>query len=140
MRLKELRIAIIATLKAYGGLTALLAVDPIDGTSPAVYDHATQDSAFPYLVVGEPNGVEHDADDIQGWTGVVIIHSYVRERGFAEVEDIMRQTDDALHRVVPSVTDARVVTLHRESADSILDPDGLTRHGIHAFRVILEEL
>ena len=140
MRLEELRIAIIATLKAYGGLTTLLAVDPIDGTSPAVFDHVTQDSGFPYVVVGEPNGTEHDADDIQGWTGEVVIHSYSRERGFASVEAIMRQTDDALHRVVPVVTDARVVTLHRESVDSVLDPDGLTRHGIHAFRVILEEL
>lgn len=139
MRLTELHTAIFTTLNAHVGLTALLATDPVGG-GPAVFDHATQDSEFPYLVVGEPNGTEHDADDIQGWTGEIVIHSYCRERGFQEVMDIWRQTDDALHRQTPTVTDARIVTLHRESADSVLDADGLTRHGIHTFRVILDEL
>lgn len=140
MRLEELQIAIITTLKAEAGLTALLSTDPIDGVSPAIYDHVDQDSGFPYITVGEPDGVEHDADDIQGWTGQVIVHSWSRERGFGEVRQIMRQTDAALHREVPVVTNARIVTLHRESADSVLDQDGMTRHGIHTFRVILEEL
>jgi len=140
MRLKELQEAIFTTLKAHVGLTALLALDPVDGVSPAIFDHATQDSTFPYIVVGEPNGTEHDADDIQGWDGQINIHSYSQERGFSEIMDIWRQTDDALHRETPTVTDARIVTLHRESADTILDPDGLTRQGIHTFRVILEEL
>lgn len=140
MRLKELQIAIITTLKAEAGLTALLATNPVDNISPAVYNHAPQDTGFPYVIVGEPDGAEHDADDIQGWTGQVVVHSWSRFRGFEEIMDIMRETDNALHRIEPVVTDARIVTLHRESVDSVLDPDGLTRHGIHAFRVILEEL
>lgn len=138
MRLFELRVAIVTTLKAHAGLSALLATDPL-GSGVAVYDHVPQDATFPYVVVGEPIGVEHDADDIQGWDGEVTIHSWSRFRGFEEVEKIQRQVDSALHRTVPAVVDARIVTLHRTTVDGFVDEDGLTRHGIQSFRVILEE-
>lgn len=139
MRNVELRIAILAALKAYAPLTALLAVDPLDATEAAVYDHAPQDAAFPYEVVGESNGVEHDTDDSLGWDAELVIHTFSRFRGFEEVERIQRETDDALNRTEPVLVDARIVTLHRVSVDGVLDPDGLTRHGIHRFRAILEE-
>lgn len=139
MRNKELRIAIVATLKAHAGLAALLATDPIDATA-AVYDHVTQDSTFPYVVVGDPDGVDHDTDDSLGWDAEVEIHSFSRFRGFEEIEDIQRQTDAALNRAEPSITDARVVTIHRVRVESVLDDDGITRHGIHRFRAIIEEL
>lgn len=139
MRLKELREGIITTLKGYAGLTALLSTDPVD-SSPAVYDHVDQVSTFPYVVVGEPVGSQHDADDCQGWEGEVVLHIWSEFRGFEEVVNIGRQLTDALHRAEPTITDARIVTLHRESFGSVLDPDGLRRHGIYGFRVILEEL
>lgn len=139
MRARELREALVTTLKAHAGLSALLSTDPRDA-SPAVYDHVTQEATFPYVVIGEPEGTEHDADDIQGWDFDIEIHQFSRFRGFEEVENIQRQLDDALHRAAPLVTDARVTTMHRVQTRAILDPDGLTRHGIHSFRVILEEL
>ena len=138
MRNAELRNAIVSTLKAHVGLTALLAQDPLDGT-PAVYDHAPQDVKFPYEVVGELTGVDHDTDDTLGWDTDVVIHQWSRFRGFDEVESIQRQTDLALNRVEPVVVDARIVTLHRVSVEGVLDPDGLTRHGIHRFRAIIAE-
>jgi len=134
----ELRIAIVAALKAHAPLAALLAADPLDATA-AVYDHAPQDAAFPYEVVGEPNGVDHDTDDSLGWDAELTIHQFSRFRGFEEVERIQRETDEALNRTEPVIVDGRIVTLHRVSVDGVLDPDGLTRHGIHRFRTIIEE-
>lgn len=139
MRNLELREAIIALLKGHAGLAALLSIDPVDG-STAVYDHVPQDATFPYEVVGDPTGVDHDTDTTLGWDAEVTIHQYSRFRGFEEVERIQRQNDEALNRAVPVVVDARIVTLHRVSVDGVLDPDGLTRHGIHRFRAIVQEL
>ncbi len=139
MRNFELRVAIVTALKAYAPLAALLAADPLDAT-PAVFDHVPQDAAFPYEVVGEPNGVDHDTDDSLGWDAELTIHQFSRFRGFEEVERIQRENDDALNRAEPILTDGRIVTLHRVSVDGVLDPDGLTRHGIHRFRAIIEEL
>ena len=139
MRNLELREAIVAALKAYAPLAALLAADPLDATVPAVFDHVPQDAAFPYEVVGEPNGVDHDTDDSLGWDAELTIHQLSRFRGFEEVERIQRENDDAINRAEPVLTDGRIVTLHRVSVDGVLDPDGLTRHGIHRFRAILEE-
>ncbi len=138
MRNFELRVAIVTALKAYAPLTALLAADPLDATS-AVFDHAPQDAAFPYEVVGEPNGVDHDTDTTLGWDAELTIHQFSRFRGFEEVERIQRENDDALNRTEPVLVDGRIVTLHRVSVNGVLDPDGLTRHGIHRFRAILEE-
>ena len=139
MRNLELRVAIVTALKAYAPLAALLAADPLDGTA-SVYSHVPQDAAFPYVVVGEPNGVDHDTDDSLGWDAELVIHQFSRFRGFEEVERIQRENDDALNRAEPVLVDGRIVTLHRVSVDGVLDPDGLTRHGIHRFRAILEEL
>ncbi len=138
MRNLELRIAIVTALKAHAQLTALLAADPLNG-APAVYDHVVQNAAFPYEVVGEPNGVDHDTDDTLGWDAELTIHQFSRFRGFEEVERIQRENDDALNRTEPALVDGRIVTLHRVSVDGVLDPDGLTRHGIHRFRAIIEE-
>lgn len=139
MRNLELRTAIVQALKAHPGLAALLATDPSGGT-PAVFDHSPQDATFPYVVVGEATGVDHDTDDTLGWDAEVTIHQWSRFRGYEEVERIQRQTDEALNRTEPVVVDGRIVTLHRVSVDGVLDDDGLTRHGIHRFRAIVEEL
>ena len=139
MRNVELRIAIVAALKAYAPLAALLAADPLDATAAAVFDHVPQDATFPYEVVGEANGVDHDTDDTNGWDAEVVIHVFSRFRGNEEVERIQRETDDALNRAEPAIVDARIVTLHRVSVNDVLDDDGLTRHGIHRFRAIIEE-
>lgn len=138
MRNLELRQALYAALRAYAPLVALLADDPLGGA--AIYDHTPQDAEFPYLVIGGPDGVEHDTDSSLGWDAEVSIHSFARYRGYETVEAIQRETDDAINRTEPSVTDGRIVTLHRTECRSILDDDGLTRHGIHRFRAIIEEL
>ena len=140
MRFEELQESIITLLTGYAPLTTLLAVDSIDNVSSAIFDHVDQNNPFPYISVGEPNGVEHDADDITGWTGTVDVRIWSRFRGFEECNQISRQVDAVMHRAEPSVTDARIVTLHRESVQSLLDPDGLTRSVIVSYRVILEEL
>lgn len=138
MRNLELREAIHAALKAYAPLVALLAADPLDGTA-AVFDHVPQNATFPYLVVEIPDGVDHDTDDTLGWDNELTVHAWSRFRGQEEVEGIQRETDNAINRAEPTVVDARIVTLHRTEAREMLDKDGLTRHGIHRYRVILEE-
>lgn len=138
MRDYELRVAIVAALKAHAGLAALLSTDPVDG-SVAVYDHAPQDATFPYLVIDPPSGTDHDTDNTLGWDGELTINSWSRFRGFEEIGQIQRQTDEALNRTEPTVVDGTIVTLHRVNSDSVLDDDGLTRHGIQRFRVIIEE-
>lgn len=139
MRNWELRDAVVDVLKAHVGLTALLAEDPRFAGVAAVYDHVPQSAEFPYVTIGTVSGDEHDADDISGQDLEVTVNAFSRYRGLKEIEQIGRQVDDALHRTTPTVTNAKVVTFHRETSEAVLDPDGLTRHGIQRYRVILEE-
>ena len=126
----ELQLAIFARLNAFAALTAL--VDDI-------YDHVPQEALFPYLRIGEFTGIPFDTHSDQGGDNTITIHSWSRHRGFMEIKQIQRETYNALHRFALVVTGFDTIDCVYESADTFLDDDGLTRHGVQRFRVILDE-
>lgn len=122
--------AIYSRLNGFAGLTALI---------DAVYDHVPQDPTFPYVQIGEDTAIPFDTHDSSGSDNTVTIHSWSRYRGKKEIKDIQRQVYLALHRFALSVTGVDTVDCQWEFADSFLDDDGLTRHGVQRFRVMLDE-
>ncbi len=125
-----LQTALYARLANYAPLSAL---------ADAVYDHVPQDAAFPYVQVGEIDGTEWDTDTSLGSDDTVTIHVWSRYRGRLETHQIQDAIYGALHRHALAVDGAHVVTVEFEFADSLLDPDGLTRHGVQRFRVLLNQ-
>jgi hypothetical protein len=130
--------AIYSRLSSFAALTALLA-----RSGAAIYDYVPQelansDDEFPYLVIGEIEAEEFDADDRLGHDTTVTIHSFSRYRGKKECADIMAQVYEALHRYALTVTGFSLVDCHWDGLSRIiLDPDGQTRHGVQRFRVIV---
>lgn len=118
----------------------------LDGqlTDP-VYDNAPQQAdssrGFPYVTIGEDTVNEWDTDGTLGADCTITVHTWSRYRGRKEVKDIQGQIYDALHRQESSLSFAgyNFVGCDFVSSDSFLDSDGLTRHGVQTFRVILEE-
>lgn len=143
----ELQIAIFTRLSAFTALTDLLA-DDVDGSGPAVYDHVPQEVSddsdqdsgnFPYVRVGEFTAIPFDTHDSQGSDNTITIHSWSRYRGMSEIKRIQRQVYLALHRFGLVVTGVDMIDCQWESADVFLDDDGLTRHGVQRFRIMLDE-
>ena len=128
-------------------LTALLATKAYGGgiTIPAVFDHVpqTQDGAinteFPYLRIGSFVRDENDTDTELGFVGSLTIHTWSRFRGMQEAENVMDKIYDCLHFQALTVTGFGVSTIHQEFAEVLTDSDGLTRHGVQRFRIILEK-
>lgn len=110
-----------------------------DQLSVEVYDHVPQDAAYPYVTIGEGTESEWDTDDSLGIDATINIHVWSRYRGRKEVKQLQDQIYAALHRYDLPVSGADTVLVNFEFADSFVDPDGLTRHGVQRFRIITED-
>jgi hypothetical protein len=142
-----LQTAIFDRLVNWPSLSTLLAdrLDPTGATTgqPAVYDHVPQqvdsDSDYPIVVIGEDTANDFSTDDCLGSEATVTIHIWSRERGRQEAKQVEEAVYDALHRHSLSISGRHVVDSMWEYADTTLDPDGLTRHGVMRFRIMHEK-
>ena len=146
MTILAVQTALFRRMIEYGPLTALLAKDARFPGSPAIYDHVPQeadsgnDAAFPYVVIGADRFSEWDTDDSQGFEVKVTIHAWSRQKGRAEIKRIQQEIYNALHRFELEVEGAKVVTLQQGFAESFVEPDGITRHGVQEYHLILDNV
>lgn len=102
-----------------------------------VYDATPQDETFPYVTFAADSEEQWDTDDSHGFEAIAEIHVWSQYRGQGEVKRIQQSIYNALHDVSLTVIRHHVVLCLWESAQQFVDPDGLTRHGVQRFRVIL---
>ena len=129
----ELQKSAYTTLRADSALQAFI------GNPARVHDHVPQDSAFPYVVIGEATAREFDGKTEDGMEQTVTLHTWSRDRGLKETKEIMAAVVDALDQVALTVTGHTLVLLRFEFSDTFLDPDGLTRHGVQRFRAVTQK-
>lgn len=122
--------AVHAQLVGDATLQALL------GNPARVFDHVPASAAFPYVVVGEARGLPFDSKTEDGFDQTVTLHSWSRYRGLKETKTIMAGLVAALDGGDLPVAGHRLVLLRFVFAATMLDPDGLTRHGVQRFRIV----
>lgn len=127
--------AVVTALKADAALIALVNTT---GSNAGIYDFVDADTPFPYVVVGEGNARAMDTKTEHGMDQTLMIHTWSEYRGMKQVKEIMAAVVDALDRAALSVTGHDLIDLRFEFSDILLDPDGLTRHGVQRFRVMTE--
>lgn len=115
----------------YTRLASVLSVD--------VWDDVPQQPEFPYVVIGDDTAVDWSADAYIGTDATLTIHVWSRQSGRSETKAIQQEIDEALNRFDLVVDGLDVVTLHREFSQTMLDPDGRTRHGVQRFRLLGHE-
>ena len=132
----ETQQAILTTLRATSGLTALLA----SGQS-SILDHAEASTDYPYVAIGEATARvgEADSKDSDVMEQTLTIHTWSRYRGLKEVKQIMAQIVGALDNASLSITGHNLLRSRFEFSATFLDPDGLTRHGVQRFRVTTQK-
>ena len=104
-----------------------------------VYDYVPQGSAYPYVRIGNDTLVPFDCDVDTGDDITVMIHVYSRYRGSKEVQAIQKTIYDALHKKQLTVIGYNVLGVDLIYSDIIEEGDGLTRHGLQRFRVLMEK-
>lgn len=122
--------AIYTQLVGDAGLQVLL------GSPPRIFDHVPAGALFPYVVVGEARGAPFDGKTEDGFDQTVTLHTWSRYRGLRETKDIMARLVGALDGGDLPITGHDLILLRFTFGTTMLDPDGLTRHGVQRFRVI----
>jgi hypothetical protein len=102
------------------------------------YDHVPQESAFPYIVIGDDTSIPWDTDDSVGTEATCTIHIWSRYRGRQEVKQISGEIYESLHRAELAISGGSLVECQAEFEESFMDSDGLTRHGVIRFRLTID--
>lgn len=131
MRSAELQVAVYERLTGFVALMGLVT---------GVYDHVPQTAVLPYVQIGEPISENDDTDDTLGADHDIVIHVWSDHRGQLETKQIQQQVYAALHRHDLQTTEGHVFNVECELEETFLDEDGLTRHGVQRFRVLMDEV
>lgn len=141
----EIQKAVYGALIADAGLAMVLAGNMEDDELPAVYDHVPQakdsgsDMLFPYVVIGDDTALDWDTDTSVGKEATITIHSWSRYRGRLEIKQIQGEIYRVLHLSNLMIEGYDLVLCFSEYSECLLDPDGLTRHGVQRFRLIIDK-
>lgn len=122
----------------FSRLTADTAVQALLGNPARVFDHVPQASLFPYVVIGETSAQAFDTKTEAGLEQRLLVHTWSRYRGLKETKEIMAAVSGALDQAALNVGGHALVLLRFEFATTMVDPDGLTRHGAQRFRALTQ--
>jgi len=127
----ELQQAIYTTLEAAG------IVDEEGAAIRGIYDDVPEDSAYPYIVIGEETANNISAKTVDAHEHTLTLHVWSQYRGRKDIKVIMAQIYDALHDNDISVSGASMVNLKQEFERTLMEGDGITRHGVIRFRAVV---
>src|SRR4029079_5526791 len=100
-----------------------------------VLDYAGPNQAFPYVTIGEIIGSQVDTLGEQAADLEITVHSWSRQPGMQETQQLMTACKNALVRQRLTIAGAQWVDTIWTYAQTLREPDGETRHGILRFTV-----
>lgn len=100
---------------------------------------APSDNDFPFIEIGNSQDIPADAGGDEGVEHFIDIHSYSRASGQKQIKDIAQAIRDALHGQTLTASGKASVHAWLDSARTMQDRDGQTRHCVMTFRIIHRE-
>src|SRR4249920_2542492 len=100
-----------------------------------VLDAAGPNQVFPYVTIGEFVGAPADTLAEQGADLAITVHVWSRGAGMQECQVLMTRAKDALDRQRLPAAGFQWVDTIWTFAQTLREPDGMTRHGILRFTV-----
>jgi hypothetical protein len=100
-----------------------------------VLDHAGPNQVFPYVTIGESISTEMDTLNEQSIDIEMTVHVWSRQDGMKECQQLMTAAKNALDRRTFPAAGFQWVSTIWIYAQTLREPDGITRHGILRFRV-----
>ncbi|MDA0780675.1 MAG: DUF3168 domain-containing protein [Rickettsiales bacterium] len=110
----------------------------LTGLITGVYDHVEQETAFPYVTIGESSINAFDTKDTDGMEHILTINSWSRKRGRKEIKQIHAEIYRILQNQNISISNQHIILIQFDFEEIYLDPDGLTYHGVLRFRCLTQ--
>jgi hypothetical protein len=111
-----------------------------NGITAPVLDTVEQDKPSPYVTVGEAIVTDYSADVTTGFNMLIMVHTWANYEGFFECKNIQARIYELLNRSVLTVTGYNCLGCDFESSDIMDDPNGITKHGVQQFRVLMTKI
>lgn len=127
----ELQKAVFSALSGDAALTAAL-------RGSSIYDHAPASVAFPYITFGRTSVHDWSTGTEEGGEHIFTIHVWSKEKGKAQVLEIMALARAALHDTGLALDTHRLVNLRGEFEEARFDEDLSVYHGTLRFRAVTE--
>jgi hypothetical protein len=102
-------------------------------------DEPEDDSAFPYITIGNFIGGAYDDKTSVGGNLTVDVKVLHRTHSTTEVRAIADSVKPYLHRYDLPVSGCDYVNLVFEAVNDYDDPDGKTKHVVHTYRITYQE-
>lgn len=111
----------------------------VAGTSitTKVFDDVPEGTSYPYVIIGEETATNFGTKDKDANEHTLTIHVWSQYRGRKEIKNIMSQIYTILHNTDITVSGASLVNIRHEFEQTLLEADGITRHGVMRFRVVI---
>jgi hypothetical protein len=107
--------------------------------SVPVYDAVPDNAVAPYIVIGDDTLIEFDSDGANGFEATITVHTWSIYRGRFEVKQLMGLIYNSLHRAELNVQGYNLLGCDCEFSETFLESDGVTRHGVQRFRILIRE-
>lgn len=101
-----------------------------------VFDSVPESTGFPYITIGEGTMSDLGAHTFDGAETNITIHTWARGRGRKQTKEIMADVYRILHDSTLDISGHILVLARFDFAETMLDPDGVTYHGVQRFRFI----
>jgi hypothetical protein len=139
MNSAALQTAIVTRLGAYAAFSSKVQAIYSESGVPQGAD-ASDDSAFPYAVVGPFFQSPWDTDDTDGQSVRAQVHIYSRGKSDLVWRAICDAAYDALHKHDLVISGANTVDCLFIQQTSFSDPDGKTQRAVMEFRVTYDSI
>tara|TARA_B100000963_G_C22138692_1_gene456528 strand:- start:85 stop:495 length:411 start_codon:yes stop_codon:yes gene_type:complete len=123
----------------FGVLNSANITDAAGSAITGVFDDVPEGTAYPYIVVGEESSNNISTKSLDMHEHTLTIHTWSQYRGLKEIKVIMKQIYDNLNDVSLSVSGGQAVNMKQEFLTTLVDADGITRHGIMRFRAVVSD-
>ena len=102
-----------------------------------VVDEVVGSTTYPFINIGDDTITDYSTKDLHGGEITMTLHIWSQYKGAKETKQIMDRLHEILHDSSLSVSGFNLINLRFEFMDILIDPDGITRHGVMRFRAVL---
>ena len=120
--------AVYAKLNATSGLTGI------------VSESLNDTDSFPKIWLEDGGADDWSNKDDDGLEAIVNLHVGSRYRGTKELRELMSKCHTALHNADLTLANGQSVLCQFTRHDIVTDSDGITRHGIMRFNLLISEV
>lgn len=128
----SLQVAALAALRADAGVKVLI------GDPARLYDMVPASPEYPFVSLGDRQNVPDPAECIDGSDVFLTLHAWSRSTDSIEASAIVSAIDTVLHDAALTLVGNRCVQIKRDGSRVLLDPDGITIHGVATYRARVE--